>query len=140
AMKYFVLGSVSEAFMIFGLTFWFGAAGSTLLADLGRLNDSRPPALAGLVGVLVGLGYKAAIAPFHFWAPDAYDGAPASAAAYVSVVPKVGALLGLAQVARTLPAAQLDWRLRVGILDVLSMTYVYLAAMVRTIGLRSIAC
>ena len=54
AMKYFVFGSVSEAVMIFGLTFWFGAAGSTLLADLGRLAGSRLPALAGMAGVLFG--------------------------------------------------------------------------------------
>src|SRR5260370_25934969 len=102
-MKYFVFGSVSEAVMIFGLTFWFGAAGSTLLADLGRLAGSRLPALAGMAGVLVGLGYKAAVTPFHFWAPDAYDGAPQAVAAFVSVVPKVGAVLVLAQTVRDRP-------------------------------------
>ena len=139
ALKYFVFGSVSEAVMVFGLTYWFGATGSTLLADLGRLETARLPAVAGLVGVLVGLGYKAAIAPFHFWAPDAYDGAPVSVAAYLSVVPKVGALLGLAQVARTLPAAQLDWRLLVGILAALSMTYGNLAALVQTNVVRLLA-
>ena len=139
ALKYFVFGSVSEAVMVFGLTYWFGATGSTLLADLGRLDNARLPAVAGLVGVLVGLGYKAAIAPFHFWAPDAYDGAPVSVAAYLSVVPKVGALLGLAQVARTLPAAQLDWRLLMGLLAVLSMTYGNLAALVQTNVVRLLA-
>jgi len=139
AMKYFVFGSVSEAVMIFGLTFWFGAAGSTLLADLGRLNDSRPPALAGLVGVLVGLGYKAAITPFHFWAPDAYDGAPTSAAAYVSVVPKVGAIFGLAQSVRDLPDSVVDWRLLVALLAALSMTYGNLAALVQSNVVRLLA-
>ena len=139
AMKYFVFGSVSEAVMIFGLTFWFGAAGSTLLADLGRLNDSRPPALAGLVGVLVGLGYKAAITPFHFWAPDAYDGAPTSVAAYVSVVPKVGAIFGLAQSVRDLPDSVVDWRLLVALLAALSMTYGNLAALVQSNVVRLLA-
>ena len=139
AMKYFVFGSVSEAVMIFGLTFWFGAGGSTLLADLGRLNDSRPPALAGLVGVLVGLGYKAAITPFHFWAPDAYDGAPASVAAYVSVVPKVGAIFGLAQSVRDLPDSVVDWRLLVALLAALSMTYGNLAALVQSNVVRLLA-
>jgi NADH-quinone oxidoreductase subunit N len=125
--------------MVFGLTYWFGATGSTLLADLGRLDDAHLPAIAGLVGVLVGLGYKAAIAPFHFWAPDAYDGGPVSVAAYLSVVPKVGTLLGLAQVARTLPAAQLDWRLLVALLAVVSMTYGNLAALAQTNVVRLLA-
>jgi NADH:ubiquinone oxidoreductase subunit 2 (subunit N) len=60
---------VLSAVMIFGLTYWFGATGSTLLSELGELGGV--PLAAGLGAVLVGLGYKAAIAPFHFWAPDA---------------------------------------------------------------------
>lgn len=144
AMKYFVFGSVSEAIMIFGLTFWFGAAGSTLLAELGRLGGSRLPALAGLAAVLVGLGYKAALTPFHFWAPDAYDGAPTSLAAYVSVIPKVGAILGIAQTVRDLPDIVVDWRLLIAVLATLSMTYGNLAALgqsnvVRLLAYSSIA-
>jgi NADH-quinone oxidoreductase subunit N len=144
AMKYFVFGSVSEAIMIFGLTFWFGATGTTLLGELGRLGGSRLPALAGLAAVLVGLGYKAALTPFHFWAPDAYDGAPTSVAAYISVVPKVGAIFGLAQTVRDLPDSVVDWRLLVAVLAALSMTYGNLAALgqsnvVRLLAYSSIA-
>lgn len=138
-MKYFVFGSVSEAIMIFGLTFWFGAAGSTLLSDLARMEGSRLPVLAGLVGVIVGLGYKAAIAPFHFWAPDAYDGAPTSVAAYLSVVPKVGAILALTQSVRDLPAGAVDWRLLVAVLATASMTYGNLAAFGQTNLVRLLA-
>jgi NADH-quinone oxidoreductase subunit N len=143
-MKYFVFGSVSEAIMIFGLTFWFGATGTTLLGELGRLGGSRLPALAGLAAVLVGLGYKAALTPFHFWAPDAYDGAPTSVAAYISVVPKVGAIFGLAQTVRDLPDSVVDWRLLVAVLAALSMTYGNLAALgqsnvVRLLAYSSIA-
>jgi proton-translocating NADH-quinone oxidoreductase chain N len=139
AMKYFVFGSVSEAVMVFGLTFWFGATGSTLVVDLGRLEGARLPALAGLLAVLVGLGYKSAVVPFHFWAPDAYDGAPVSVAAYLSVVPKVGALFGLSQVLTSLPDNAVNWRVVVAVLALATMTYGNLAALVQSNVVRLLA-
>ncbi len=138
ALKYYVFGSVTGAVMVFGLTYWFGATGSTLLAQPNRV-EGAPLALAvGLVAVLVGLGYKAAIAPFHFWAPDAYDGAPVAVAAFLSVVPKVGAIFALAQVVRDLPAGT-GWPLVVAALAVVSMTYGNLAAMVQENVVRLLA-
>jgi len=145
AMKYVVFGSVAGAVMIFGLTYWFGATGSTLLSDLSRLrgahgaNGALLPAAAGLVAVLVGLGYKAAVAPFHFWAPDAYDGAPVAVAAYLSIVPKIGAIFGLAQVMRDLPAPAVNWPLVVTALAAVSMTYGNLAALPQTNVVRLLA-
>ena len=138
AMKFIVYGSVTSAIMIFGLTYWYGATGSTLLSELSRLEGASLAATVGLVAVLVGLGYKAAVAPFHFWAPDAYDGAPVSVAAYLSVVPKVGAIFGLAQVLRDLPTG-VDWPLVVTALAVLSMTYGNLAALVQENMVRLLA-
>ena len=138
AMKFLVFGSVTGAVMIFGLTYWYGAAGSTLLSDLDTLGGTPLAAAAGLVGVLVGLGYKAAVVPFHFWAPDAYDGAPISVAAYLSVVPKIGAFFGLAQVVRDLPTGT-GWPLVVAALAVLSMTYGNLAALVQENVVRLLA-
>lgn len=138
AMKFFVFASVTGAVMIFGLSFWYGAAGSTLLGDLGRL-DTRPLAAAlGLVAVIVGVGYKAALVPFHFWAPDAYEGAPLSVAAYLSVVPKIGAIFALAQVVRDLPPTS-GWAMLMAGLAVLSMTYGYLAALVQQNVVRLLA-
>ncbi len=138
AMKYFVFGSVTSAVMIFGLTFWFGASGSTLLSELGSLENARLPAIVGLVAVLVGLGYKASVAPFHFWAPDAYDGGPLAIAAFLSIVPKVGAIFALAQVVRALPEST-GWPLAVAVLAVLSMTYGNLAALVQENVVRLLA-
>jgi len=139
AMKYLVFGSVAGAAMIFGLTYWFGATGSTLLSDLGRLRGAPLAAAAGLVAVLIGLGYKAALAPFHFWAPDAYDGAPVAVAAYLSIAPKIGAIFGLAQVLRDLPASAVDWPLVVAALAAVSMTYGNLAALPQTNVVRLLA-
>ncbi|QIN85527.1 NADH-quinone oxidoreductase subunit N (plasmid) [Rubrobacter tropicus] len=140
AMKYLVFGSVTGAVMIFGLTYWYGATGSTLISELGRLEGNALPAAAGLVALLVGLGYKAAVAPFHFWAPDAYDGAPVSVAAFLSVVPKVGAIFALAQVARDLPTGgAFGWPLVIAALAVVSMTYGNLAALVQENVVRLLA-
>jgi len=144
AMKFFVFGSVTLAVMVFGLTYWFGATGSTLLSDLGRLGSVPLVAAFGLVAVLVGLGYKASLVPFHFWAPDAYEGAPVSVAAFLSVVPKVGAIFAIAQLARDLPAGGafgggFGWPLAVAALAVLSMTYGNLAALVQENVVRLLA-
>ena len=139
AMKYFVFGAVTGAVMIFGLTYWYGGMGSTLFADLGRLNAQPLVAALGLVAVLVGLGYKAAIAPFHFWAPDAYDGAPVSIAAYLSVLSKIGAIFGLAVILRNLPSEAIDWRPIIAVLAVVSMTYGNLAALPQTNVVRLLA-
>jgi proton-translocating NADH-quinone oxidoreductase chain N len=132
AVKYLVFGSVASA-----------ASGSTLLADLDHLT-SAPLAAVGLLGVLIGLGYKAALAPFHFWAPDAYEGGPLAVAAFLSVVPKIGALFALAQVARSLPVTPLDWRPVVAALAVGAMVWGNLAALpqenvVRLLAYSSVA-
>jgi len=139
AVKFLVFGSVTGAVMTFGLTYWYGATGSTLLSELDMLQNMPLAAVAGLVAVLVGLGYKAALAPFHFWAPDAYDGAPVSVAAYLSVAPKVGAIFGLAQVVRSLPEGAAAWPLVVAALAVLSMTYGNLAALAQENVVRLLA-
>ena len=130
AMKFFVFASVTGAIMIFGLSYWFGGTGSTLLSELSRLDTMPVVASIGLVAVIVGLGYKASLVPFHFWAPDAYEGAPVSIAAYMSVVPKIGAILALAQVVRDLPV-NTGWQLVIAVVSVLTMTYGYLAALVQ---------
>ena len=126
AMKYFVFGSVT------------GAAGSTLLSDLARADAMPLAAILGLVTAIVGLGYKASLVPFHFWVPDAYQGGPLSIAAYLSVVPKVGALFALTQVLRDLPLES-GWTAVIAGLAVLSMTYGYLAALAQDNVVRLLA-
>lgn len=123
AMKYFIFGSVTGAIMIFGLTYWVGATGTTLLSALSQPSLSFIPAIAGFIGLIVGVGYTASIFPFHFWTPDAFEGAPVSVAALLSVVPKVGVLFALAQVVRFIPVTLLDWPLVIALLAAFSMTY-----------------
>ncbi len=139
AMKYFVFGSVTGAVMIFGLTYWFGVAGSTFLSAMERLGSAPLAAGFGFVAVLIGLGYKASFVPFHFWAPDAYDGGPVSVAAFLSIVTKVGGIFALVQVVRYLPSDATAWLLVIAGVAALTMTYGNLAALVQDNVVRLLA-
>jgi len=137
-MKYLVFGSVTGAIMIYGLSFWFGGAGSTLYSDLAMLDGRPLIATAGLIAVIVGLGYKAALVPFHFWAPDAYDGAPVSIAAYLSVITKIAAIFAFAQILRDLPVST-GWPLVIALVAAVTMTLGYVTALVQTNVVRLLA-
>jgi NADH-quinone oxidoreductase subunit N len=92
SLKYFLFGGVSAAFLLFGLSLIYGFShASTLTGVAAALGSGPPPALAmaGLVMVVVGLGFKLAAAPFHYWAPDVYQGAPATSVALVAAASKV---------------------------------------------------
>jgi len=90
AVKYFLLGSFSSALFLLGLAFCYGALGTVALKDLSVVSPS-PMLLAGICLVISGLAFKTAAVPFHMWAPDTYEGAPVSVAAFISVVPKIAA-------------------------------------------------
>ena len=99
-LKYFLFGSTASAFTLFGLSFIYGVAGSTNLAAIAdKLNTQAlslsPLLFAGLTMTLVGLAFKIAAAPFHFWAPDAYQGAPVSSAAFIASGSKVASFVVL---------------------------------------------
>ena len=138
AMKYLVFGAVTGSVMIYGLTFWFGGSGSTLFSKLGQLQGQTLVIITGLIAIIVGLGYKGALVPFHFWAPDAYQGAPVSIAAYLSVITKAAAFFAFAQVLRDLPRDG-GWPLALAVIAAATMTYGYLAALVQTYLVRLIA-
>ncbi len=98
-MKYFLLGAFSTAFFLYGLALIYGAVGSTNLALLASRAATAPRMLLSGVGlVTIGLGFKAAVVPFHTWAPDVYEGAPLPVTAYMSVIAKVGAFAALLRV------------------------------------------
>ena len=107
SIKYYIYGTVTAATMVYGLSWWFGLAGSTSFATIGEALPGAPTGVvvASTALVVVGLGYKAALVPFHFWTPDTYEGAPLAVAAYLSVLPKIAALVALA---RMLPMALPD--------------------------------
>lgn len=123
AFKYYIYGSVTGAIMLFGLTFWVGITGTTYLSGLNNSSLSALAIIFGFGALLIGIGYAGSLVPFHFWTPDAFEASPVSIAAYLSVVPKIGAVFALAQVARELPVEVLNWPLLLGVVAVLSMTF-----------------
>jgi len=95
ALKYFLLGSFAAAILIYGFALLYGATGHTDLAGIGAGARSAgvetPLVVMGCVLVLVGLAFKVSAVPFHSWAPDAYEGAPTPATAFMAVAVKAGA-------------------------------------------------
>jgi NADH-quinone oxidoreductase subunit N len=92
AIKYYLFGGMSAAFLLFGFSYFYGLSGSTNLSEIQRaIADSGPSPMFYVAWILVvaGLGFKIAVVPFHLWAPDTYEGAPAPAAAFIASVSKV---------------------------------------------------
>jgi NADH-quinone oxidoreductase subunit N len=102
ALKYFLLGSFAAAVLIYGFALVYGATGHTDLAGIGaaaKTAGGRSPVLVvGVVLVLVGMVFKVSAVPFHAWTPDAYEGAPTPATAYMAVAVKAGAFAMLLRV------------------------------------------
>jgi NADH-quinone oxidoreductase subunit N len=142
SIKYYIFATVSGAAMVYGLSWWFGLAGSTSFAAIGRALPSSPTAIvaASAALVLVGLGYKASLVPFHFWTPDAYDGAPLPVAAYLSVVSKLAGLFALARVLpMALPDDTVGWSTAIAIIAAATMTLGNLAALAQRNVVRLLA-
>jgi NADH-quinone oxidoreductase subunit N len=102
ALKYFLLGSFATAFFLYGAAILFGATGSTRLAVIGKAvigSRAAPDLLAlGSALVLVGLAFKIAAAPFQFWTPDVYEGAPTPVTGLFASGPKAAAFAILVRV------------------------------------------
>jgi len=102
-LKYLLLGGFASAILLFGIAFLYGAVGTTQLADILRyapkaMRASDPLFLAGVGFLLVGIGFKVSLVPFHMWTPDAYEGAPTSVTAFMSVAVKAAAFSVLIRV------------------------------------------
>jgi NADH-quinone oxidoreductase subunit N len=126
AVKYFLLGAFSSAFMLFGIALLYGYAGAVDYAGIARVvsnaEQATDPALAGTMGndmlllvggalVLMGLLFKVGAVPFHMWTPDVYQGAPTPVTGFMAAATKVaafGALLRLLYV--VLPGMRWDWQ------------------------------
>jgi NADH-quinone oxidoreductase subunit N len=100
SIKYFLLGGFSTAFLLYGVALLYGKAGSTRYIDLAaNLHLSADIlTLSGLAFVLVGFGFKVAMAPFHVWIPDVYEGAPTPVTAFMSVGTKAAAFLAFVRI------------------------------------------
>ncbi len=122
--KYLVFGVVSTGLMVYGISYLYGALGSTFIGDMivalpSHLYD--PLTLVGVILFMAGIFYKVAAFPFHFWAPDVYSGAPVEVVTFIASMPKLAAVALLARVGGTF----MDFEVlapALALLAVLSMT------------------
>ena len=101
ALKYFLFGGMSAAFLLFGFSLLYGIAGSTNLHEIALSLKGKgldPLLLVALVTTVIGFGFKVAAVPFHLWAPDAYEGAPTPSAAFIGAGSKVASFYVLARI------------------------------------------
>src|ERR1700719_2608749 len=140
SLKYFLLGSFATAFFLYGIALVYGASGSTILTSMSQIDDAQIPLMKlGLALILIGLGFKVAIAPFQVWTPDVYEGAPTPVSALFAAGPKAAAFALLLRIFATVPAATHYWFWAFWILAVLTMFAGNLGALVQTNVKRMLA-
>ena len=124
-LKYFLLGSFASAIVLFGVAWIYGLTGTTSVAGIAAALDGQMSAgiLVAIGFLTVGATFKIAAVPFHYWTPDAYQGAPTPITGFLSVGPKLGAFALLIRVfAEALEPLRADWLVVFLVLTVLTMT------------------
>ena len=137
AMKYLLLGAFSSGFLVYGFSVMYGMAGSTKLSDIRMAIEARPAGdpvvYLALATTAVGLLFKISVAPFHMWAPDAYEGAPTPVTAYLAVASKAAAIAFLLRILLgPLASARAAWEPILAVVAVLTLTIGNLAAINQT--------
>ncbi|HZD73443.1 MAG TPA: NADH-quinone oxidoreductase subunit N [Actinomycetota bacterium] len=142
ALKYYLMGALLGIAMLAGVTILLGVSGGTTYRTLhGAIGQAPHGAVAvGVVVLLAGLAFKVGAVPAHFWVPDVTEGASAPAAAFLTTVPKVGAVVATYRLFdQALPHASVRWPLLVALLAAVSMTLGNLAAFYQTSPRRLLA-
>jgi len=131
-LKYLLLGAFATAFFVYGVALIYGATGTIDLAAIAQAPFS-PLLGVGVALLTIGLGFEAALVPFHAWAPDVYEGAPLPVTAFMSVVAKVGAFAGLLRVFPfALPHLAAQWGAVLAAVAIATMVLGNLAALFQT--------
>jgi NADH-quinone oxidoreductase subunit N len=140
-LKYFLLGSFASAILLFGISWTYGLTGTTRIAEIGpAMTGGGLAAVVALAMLTVGATFKVAAVPFHYWTPDAYQGAPTPITGFLSVGPKLGAFALLVRLfAEGLGPIRADWLTVMAVLAVLTMTGGNIVALVQTNVKRMLA-
>jgi NADH-quinone oxidoreductase subunit N len=144
SLKYFLLGAFSSGILLYGFSLLYGMAGSTrydaIYEALSQRSISDPLALMALITVSAGMFFKIAAVPFHQWAPDAYEGAPTSITAYMSVAVKAASFAMMTRLFLTaLVPMRAQWVTIFSIVAVLTMTVGNIAAITQSSVKRLLA-
>jgi NADH-quinone oxidoreductase subunit N len=135
ALKYFLLGAFSSAFLLYGIALAYGATGATGLGAISRVAAAADPRLmfAAMALLAIGFGFKVAAVPFHWWTPDVYQGAPTSVTGFMAAGTKAAGFAALLRVFLVaLGPLQWDWRPVLWIVAALTMSVGSLVAIVQT--------
>jgi NADH-quinone oxidoreductase subunit N len=123
-MKYLITGVIASSVLLYGIVLIYGVSGSAMLSEVANTFSGglTPVALLGLVLLISGFAFKLSAAPFHFWTPDAYQGAPTSAAAFLSVAPKAAFFAVLLRILlEGMPEAAPTWTAVTALLAIITM-------------------
>jgi NADH-quinone oxidoreductase subunit N len=126
SLKYFLMGAFATGFILYGTALLYGATGSTNVTFMGAwfaANQATPLLTVAFVLLMSGFGFKLALAPFHPWAPDVYQGAPTPVAGWLSVAPKAATLIALVRLFHAMGPMlpSVSWMKMVAALAILSM-------------------
>jgi len=137
AIKYLLLGAFSTGFLVYGFSVLYGISGSTKLADIAAAIQARPAwdpvVFLALATTSIGLLFKMSAAPFHMWAPDAYEGAPTTVTAYLSVASKAASVAFLLRIfLGPFGSLRAEWEPILAAVAILTMTVGNLAAINQT--------
>ena len=145
SIKFFLVGALTTAVILFGISLLYGLAGTTSLtgiaAAVAGLSSAEFPLLAAAgLFLLAGLGVKIAAVPFHMWAPDTYDGAPTPVSAFLITASEAAAFAVLLRLfAVALPSLAERWQLILGLMALVTMTYGNVTAILQTRTKRMLA-
>jgi NADH-quinone oxidoreductase subunit N len=147
ALKYFLMGSFSTGIMLMGIAFLYGATGSFQLEQLmlQPQEDYKIFMLIGIVMIMVALAFKVSAAPFHFWTPDVYDGAPTVFTSFMATIVKAAVFIGFLNLfANAFGSKTGNWQMTVAIITALTLligniTAVYQQSVKRMLAYSSIA-
>jgi NADH-quinone oxidoreductase subunit N len=126
-LKYFILGSFSSAIFLYGVALVYGSTGSTQFTSIAQFLATNVLThngvlLGGLSLLIVGLGFKVAAVPFHFWTPDVYQGSPTPFTGYMAAVAKAAGFAGLLRVlTQALSTQEVNWRPIIWFIAVLTL-------------------
>ncbi|MEO5685673.1 MAG: NADH-quinone oxidoreductase subunit N [Chitinophagaceae bacterium] len=146
SLKYFLMGSFSTGIMLMGIALIYGATGSFAVASMAKQIDGFAPVLmAGLLFLLISMSFKVSAAPFHFWTPDVYDGAPTVFTAFMATIVKAAVFVAFVRLFDAAYGASLpEWRLTIAFiigatLFIGNVTAVFQQSVKRMLAYSSIA-
>lgn len=132
-LKYLILGALSSAILLFGISLVYAVTGTTVISDMAAGFSMEPVMIAGIILILAGFAFKISLVPFHMWAPDIYQGAPIPVTAFLAVGSKAAAFAALVRVfVMAFPVSTFDWPLLLAVLAAITIVAGNLIALAQT--------